>query len=317
MREQSMKPLCSPWELNLEFLPFSSSTSGLLLSPPPSHSETCMPTVCTRNFLGKPSSNLHVFLFPALRGKGFSIPAWHALSEDPVWRRVLLGQGLRKKDAAEKANGAGDRSGTQYDGEGGSRPPASSQSGAQTALQQEWYQTRQWEDLTILNKTPYLTSTACMVFLSCPADLDLPCDTSILFTSGLTNERTSRQLQSNTRWHQIEMRSGKSSHCIQAGTGHIVLVDYKNRLINDEKINCLFFQPFEMQNKPVPIIDCNLPWVALFAALQLWIICLTDYGIMWSFRLHPWWHHKRVLRLFTDLQNQLICDCDQSLSYNQ
>lgn len=144
----------------------SSSTSGLLLSPPPSHSETCMPTVCTRNFLGKPSSNLHAFLFPALRGKGFSTPAWHALSEDPVgdgccWDRAW------EKDAAEKANGVGDRTGSQYDGEGGSRPPASSQSGVQTAIQQEWYQTRQWEDITIMNKTSYLTSrhsAACMVF---------------------------------------------------------------------------------------------------------------------------------------------------------
>lgn len=35
----------------------------------------------------------------------------------------------------------------------------------------------------------------------------------------------------------------ENPHIVQAGTGHIVLVDSKNRLINDEKINCLFFQP--------------------------------------------------------------------------
>lgn len=81
-----------------------SSTLGLLLSPPPSHSETCMPTACTRNFLGKPSSNLHVFLFPALGGKGFSTPAWHALSEDPVVDGVV-GTKLVKKTLQKRRRG--------------------------------------------------------------------------------------------------------------------------------------------------------------------------------------------------------------------
>lgn len=69
---QSMKPLWFVEELKPCFLP--------PLPPPPAccrrrHTatlETCAQTVCTRNFLGKPRSNLHVFLFPPLRGDGFT-----------------------------------------------------------------------------------------------------------------------------------------------------------------------------------------------------------------------------------------------------
>lgn len=259
----------------------SSSTSGLLLSPPPSHSETCMPTVCTRNFLGKPSSNLHAVLFPALRGKGFSTPAWHALSEDPVgdwccWDRAW------EKDTAEKAKGLLTGLGRSMTAREG--PVHLRLLRVECRLLSSKSDIRLGNEKTSLMNKHHISppDTRQLAWFSVMSSWPWPtmCYFHTVHIRDATNARIDECSPTPT---DIKLKGeAENPHIVQAGTGHIVLVDYKNRLINDEKNNCLFFQPLGFRTSLcllLTVISHEFP-VCSLATLDYFPYWLWNYVII-------------------------------------
>lgn len=163
-----MKPLCFLQELTLEFLLFLPPLSARCC---PHHPATLRPAcqLCAPGISwGSQAVIFMSFYFLPSEAKAFlplldmhflKIQLSRKMSGFEARRRACWDKAC-EKNTAETAKGVSDRTGSRYDGEGESCPPASSQSEVQTVIQHSACSDIRLsnEKTSLMSKTPYFTS---------------------------------------------------------------------------------------------------------------------------------------------------------------